>query len=88
MGGAQRYRLTIRCPKGGAELAQQLTRRAFEHIISQRRLNLADGGIVLIVATEDVVAIRDVVAAHAPNGTTLRIDPISDSRLPQQRTRF
>ncbi len=85
MGGDQRYRLTIRCPRGGAELAGQLTRRAREHIHSERRLTLADGGTVIILVTEDVVAVREVVAAHAPNGTTLRIDKVS-ARLPHQRS--
>lgn len=86
MGGEHRYRLTIRCPRGGADLARQLSRDARDHILSQRRLNLADGGVVLILATEDVVAVRDVVAAHAPNGTTLRIDRVSGMRLPRQRS--
>lgn len=86
MGVQHRYRLTIRCPTGGGELARRLTRQAGEHIISQRRLSLAGGGMVLILATEDVVALRDIVAAHAPNGTTLHIDRASGNRLPRQRS--
>lgn len=84
-GGEQLYRLTIRCPSRPDRLLEELRERFGSQIARQMRLDLHGGGQVVILMTDDVSAVRDVVAAHAPNGTYLRIDP-APVHLPQQRT--
>lgn len=85
MGGAQLYRLTIRCPTRPDRLLEELREGVGGPIARQVRLDLRNGGQVLIVVTDDVSAVRELVAEHAPSGTYLRIDPAS-FHVPQQRT--